>query len=397
MANSFISNKKVKIFAAAMYDACDYTKASVSKMPQSEFEGKKYGRGYSIYLPGVPKIVNGVVADPSDIAEIETEIFIDNDNTSFEVNQLQALENEEDFRDQIAKPLAFPLARGQEKKIVAANCFKSAQAVVAASAGFGVLSKAASALRNLAVGGEVVSFQDFDVMGAIAESGLSNFIPAPEQSKIYSDALLGKYGGALQIGTPDMPRITTPSSAATITSISGTAIKDSNNNTIGYEPITNVTGTNLFVGAVFKTNLKVVDPNGVESNQDYYAIVTEVSSTTAGKIMPLRVTLPGKACNNPNAVIASAGSITFSYQLDTSSTYYIGQVRTKECFAYDNYKFKTLPGADDEIVDTVKGRSVKMTLYGQGLSVNKLIRCDSCYAAGLFEPRHSVTCYIKQA
>lgn len=397
MANSFSNNVKVKLVAGALADAMDYTKASVSKMPQSEFKGKKYGKSYKVYIPGTAKVVDGIVADPSDVVEVETEIQLTNKNVSVELNAWDELGNIENFRDQIAKPLGNQLARTCEKEIVKANVFKSAQAVVAASAGFGVLSKASSALRNLAVGGDIVSFMDHDVMGTIANAGLANFIPSDIQKNIYGDNYLGQYAGAAQVGSPDMPRITTPASAATITSISGTAIKDASNNTIGYQPITDVTGTNLFVGAVFKTNLKVVDTSGIETSQDYYAIVTEVSSTTAGKIQPLRVTVAGKGCNNPNAVIASAGSITFSYQLSTSTTYYIGQVRTKDCFAFDAYTFGDLPGSENEAVGVVGGKSVKMSMYGEGISLQKLVRLDAPFAAGLFEPRGSVTVYIAQS
>ena len=42
MANQFTNNKKVKLVAGAIADAMDYTKASVSKMSQSEFNGKKF-------------------------------------------------------------------------------------------------------------------------------------------------------------------------------------------------------------------------------------------------------------------------------------------------------------------------------------------------------------------
>lgn len=397
MANQFSNNVKVKLVAGAIADAMDYTKASVSKMPQSEFKGKKYGKTYKVYIPGTAKVVDGITADPSDVVEVETEIMLANKNVSVELNAWNELGDIENFRDQIAKPLGNQLARAEEKAIVEANVFKSAQGVVAASAGFGVLSKASAALRQLAVGGEIVSFQNPDVMAAIATSGLANFIPSDIQKRIYGDSYLGQYSGAAQVETPDLPVLTTAGSAATITSISGTAIKDANNNTIGYEPIVDVTGTNLFVGALFKTNLKIVDTSGIETNQDLYAIVTEVSSTTAGKISPIRCTIKGKGCNNPNAWIGSAGSVTFTYALEADTSYYIGQVRTKDCFAFDTYTFGDLPGSENEQVGVVGGHSVKMSMYGEGISLTKLIRLDAPFAAGLFEPRGSVTVYIKIA
>lgn len=400
MANSFSNNVKVKLVAGAIADAMDYTKASVSKMPQSEFKGKKYGKSYKVYIPGTAKVVDGIVADPSDIVEVETEIQLTNKNVSVELNAWNELGDIENFRDQIAKPLGNQLARAEEKAIVRDNVFKSAQAVVAASAGFGVLSKAAAALRNLAVGGEIVSFQNPDVMATIATSGLANFIPSEIQKGIYGDSYLGQYSGAAQVETPDLPTITIGSAPTGTTNSSLVAIQDADNNTIGYEPVTTITGTNLVVGAAFKvTGLKVVDTSGIETDQDFIAIVTSVNGAgTSGTINPIRITVSGKGCNNPNAwVAASTTTLVYTSLLSASTTYYVGQVRTKDCFAFDAYKFENLPGSENEEVGVVGGHSVKMSMYGDGINLQKLIRLDAPFAAGLFEPRGSVTVYIAKS
>lgn len=394
MASVFANNEKVKLVAAAVADSCDYTRASVSKMPQSEFANKKYGRSYKVYIPGVPKVVEGVVADPSDVVEIETEITLQNDNVSVELTAWNRLGDIESFKDQIAKPYGNALARKQEKKIIANNVFKSAQAVVG-TASFATLGKAAAALRQLAISGEVIDFQNPDVMATISASGLANFLTNDTMKRVYSDNYLGQYAGAAQIETPDLPVLTTPAEIPAATITLGDAVVDSDSNPLGFAEITQISGTGLKAGYVYKASgLKVVDTNGIETNQDYAIIVLD----DAGHISPLRITLPGKAYNNPNAVVP-AGTTTLSLvaALSASTTYYIGQCRTKDCFTFDSYKFDDLPGSDNEAVGVVGGKSVKMSMYGEGNNLNKLIRMDSPYAAGLFETRGSVTVYIPQA
>ena len=395
MANQFTNNTKVKLVAGALADAMDYTKASVSKMSQSEFKGKKFGKSYTVYIPTTGKVVEGTTADPSDVTEVPTVIQLNNFNTSVELGPWNTLADIEDFAAEIAKPLGNSLARTEEKRIIKDNVFKSMQTVVASSASFGLLSKAAAALRQLAVGGEIVSFLNPDVAAEISASGLANFIPSDIQKRIYSDAYLGQYAGAAQIETPDLPTITTPDSAIPSATISLTAIKDSDNNTIGFEPVDQISGTGLIPGLVYKaTGLKVVDQSGIQTEQDVSIIVLD----TAGHISPLRITIDGEGCNNPNAWVPSGtSSLSLTAALEAETTYYVMQVRTKDCFTFDTYRFEDLPGSENEEVSVVGGHSVKMSMYGTGNTLNKLVRLDAPYAAGIFEPRGSVTVFLKKS
>ena len=136
--------------------------------------------------------------------------------------------------------------------------------------------------------------------------------------------------------------------------------------------------------------------NGIQTDQDVSIIVLSVSGNTA-YISPLRITIDGKGFGNPNAWVPS-GTTTLSLTaaLDGNATYYVGQVRTKDCFAFDAYRFEDLPGSDNEEVAVVGGHSVKMSEYGEGKTLNKLVRLDAPFAAGIFEPRSSVTVFIKK-
>ena len=396
MANSFANNTKVQLVAGAVADNCDYLKASVSKMSQGDFKGKKYGKSYKLYLPDVGTVSEGLTAHPDEITEVETEILLNNFNTSVTINAWNELGDIEDFAREIAKPRGVHLARSMQQALVKANCFKSAQAVVAASAGFGVLSDAAAKLNELAVAGDIASFMHPTVMGKIAAGGLANFIPSQEAKEIYSKNYLGEYAGASQINLPLLPVISVGGSAAT-GSISLTKVQDSDNNDLGFQPVDTISGNKLFVGALFTVSgLKVVDQSGIETDQDYAVIVTEVNNAgTSGKITPLRITFPGKGYGNPNAwVPAGTSSLSLTFGLSTSTSYYVGQVRSKESFAFDTYKFENLPGSENEQVATVGGVTVKMSMYGDGETLEKLVRLDVPHAGGIWDNRGSVTVYI---
>ena len=397
--NDFTNNKKVLLVAGAVADELDYIKASVSKMSQADFKGKKYGKSYNIYIPGVGSVKEGLEASPDDITEVETEIKLNNFNTSCTIDAWNELGDMESFKDQVAKPRGQHLARQMAKSIVNDNVFKDMQAVIADAPSFGVLSDASAALNELAVGGEVVSFMHPTVMGKIAAGGLANFIPGTEAKELYGKNYLGQYAGAEQINCALLPTVTIKSApTATITL---TAVKDGESNTIGFETVDTITGTNLVPGAVFTTggDLKIVDQSGIETEQDVQIIVLSVNTAgTSAKISPIRITVEGKNTGNPNAWMkAGVETLTLTSALEVGATYWVGQVRTKESMAFDSYKFENLPGSENEDVATVGGVTVKLSTYGDGSNLSKLVRLDVPHAAGIWDARGAVAVYIKKS
>lgn len=397
-AGKFANNTKVQLVAAAVADELDYIKASVSKMPQSEFKGKKYGKTYQLYIPDVGTVKEGLEASPDDITEVPTEIRLNNFNTSCTLDAWNELGDVEAFADEIAKPRGQHLARQMAKSIIENNVFKNMQAVVSNAPGFGVLSDASAALNELAVGGEVVSFMHPTVMGKIAASGLANFIPGTEAKELYGKNYLGQYAGAEQIQCALLPTVTIKN--APTATISLVPVKDGETNTIGFETVDTITGTNLVPGAVFTTggDLKIVDQSGIETEQEVKIIVTEAGADgNTGKISPLRISVAGKNTGNPNAWMkAGVETLTLTSALEVG-TYWVGQVRTRDALAYDSYKFENLPGSENEDVATVGGVTVKMSTYGDGTNLTKLVRLDTPHAAGIWEPRSCVAVYIKKA
>lgn len=405
--NTFANNKKVKLVAANIADGRVFTKASVSKMSQSEFAGKKFGRSYTLYIPGKPKVVNGVVADPSDVTEIETQVYLDNDNVSNELGPWQRLGDIESFQEQIAGPWADALVRTQEKKIIKNEIFKALSAVVAPKtsaaldgADYAMLGKATAKLRKLANASELIGFLDPDVEAEISSKAIANkFITSDSQfMKLYGENAVGKYATAGWVETPDLPQITTHASAYTGSISLGTPVEDADHNVLGFEQITQISGTNLVAGDMFTVaGLKMVDNSGIQTDVPVQIIVLSTNAAgTVGYISPLRITIDGKAYGNPNAwVAAGTESLTLVAGLKNNTTYYISEVRAKDALAYDTYQFDSLPGSDEEQVASVGGSSVKMRVFGDGTNLNKLIRLDSAYAASIYEPRNAVVIYIE--
>lgn len=406
-SNTFSNNKKVRMVAANVADQRIFTKSSVSKMKQSDFEGKKYGRSFTLYIPGRPKVVNGTVADPTPVDEIETSVFLDNDNVSDVLGPWERMGDVESFRDQFAIPFAETLGRTQEKKIIDHEIFKAMTAVIGPKtsasldgADFGLLGRATAKLKKLAISASLVGFLDPDVQAEISDKAVSNkFITSDSQfMKLYGDNAIGKYGSAAWVETPDLPTIHTSATAAT-GAISLTAIQDSGSNTIGFETVTQISGTNLHKGAVFNVaGLKVVDTTGIQTEVPVQIIVLSANAAgTVGQISPLRITIDGKACHNPNAwVAAGTSTLTLTYALKADTDYVIGECRTREALCYDTYQFDVIPGEKDEMVAGVGGSNLKLRMYGDGTNLNKMFRIDSTYAASLYEPREACLILVEK-
>lgn len=397
--HSFTHNKKVALIAAKVADELDYIKSSVSKMSQSDFKGKKYGQAYTLYFADPGTVHEGLEAHPDDITEVPTEVFLRNFNTSCTLDAWNELGDIESFKQEICDKRVEHLARQMGKSIIEDNIFKDFQAVVANAPSFGVLSDASAALNELAVGGEVVSFMNPTVMGKIAAGGLANFIPGTEAKELYGKNYLGQYAGAEQIQSPLLPTVTTPASYTG--SITLVADSDGEGNVVGFEAVDEISGTNLKAGLVFTLggDLKIVDQSGIETEQPVSVIVLSANQAgTKGKISPLRITVKGKGYGNPNAwVEAGTTSLTLTAALEASTTYWVGQVRTRDALAYDSYKFENLPGSDNEAVSTVGNVTAKMSVYGDGTNLSKLVRIDCPFGAGLYEPRSAVAVFIKKA
>lgn len=409
MANKFSNNKKVQLLAAAVADQMDYVKASVSKLSEADMANKKFGRSYNIYMADPGKVIQGIKADGDELTEVEVPIYLDNFNTSLTLDAWEEKTDIESFTAEIAKPRAVKLARTEQKNIVEGNVFKSFQAVVKTGApGWDLLSEASEALQELSLAGDVVDFQGPSVLGKIASTNIGKFFKDSKAEELYTKAYIGEFANASHVGLAVLPTVTVPSiTTPTITAVANAA-------GTGFEPISAISGTGLVAGLAYKVvddnskPVKIVDPSGLETEQELVIITTPVfdgyDTRANGKkiktkigIPEIRITKQGEAAGNPNAWCdASATSFTLVPILTAGKTYKIGQTRLNDALAYDGYKFKNLPGSENEAVASVGGVTVKMSMYGDGDYLEKMIRLDLPFGAGLMDPRFSVTTYLEQ-
>lgn len=379
---SFSNNHKTKIIAALAADNMDYVKRSKSYLNQSQREGMKYGQSYTVYIPDPGKVVDGLVADPDTINEVEYTVTCENKNTSVELDAWNKLNDIESFTKEIAKPKAQKLARQVQKEVIDKTAFESAQTIVG-EANFNTLTNAAAALEEAACAGDFVTFTSPTVHGRIAATGLANYIPDEIQKKIYGKNYLGEYAGCSQIDLSNMPEVKiagTETLSVTLTSADG-----------GFAPVSTGTVANIDKNAPFVAEgLFLVDVNGIETDIPYV-----VSVDKDGNFPELRITEQGKAFGNPNAWVAEGtSSLTFTLAAE-SGTYSVGVAREADALAWDTYKFTDLPGSENS-TETVDGVSIKMSQYGNGEKMTSLARLDMPYAAGIPDARRNVTIMFKK-
>jgi hypothetical protein len=199
---------------------------------------------------------------------------------------------------------------------------------------------------------------------------------------LYKDAAIGKFAGIPVVEEQYMPRVT-GSSAASFSVTVTTGDK-------GFEPI--VSGTLVgAAGTPFKaTGLKLVDKNGIQTNEDYVVI-----PKADGSIPELRVEFEGMNNGNANAwVPTGTTSLTFSTMLEDGKTYSIAQSRTTDAVAYDSYKFGNIPSCEQE---TANKEAITLQTYkwGNGETLTTLYRLVAPFAVGLPDARSCVLSYIE--
>lgn len=410
--NGFVNAKHVEHIAAVVADNMPYLAKSRSGLTQEQLKGKKFGTTYNLYLSPLATVRKGVCAEPETLKEIETPVHTENQHMAFELGAWDKDWNIGDFDSEIAVPNGESLAANIQKDIVDATVFTAAQAVVG-DASFATLSNAASALDEISVTGNLVSFLKPTIQGKISATGLARFLPTDTQAEIYGRNYLGEYAGASQVGLKELPEITTPTSDGMAATITATP-SDSGDY---FEQITEISGAGIVKGLAYTVealdsdggslgNVRIVDRAGLATDQDWVVIAQTKSKGGKAKIPYLRIAIQKedadgnlyvpKGESNPNAwVVGGAASFRLNPILEASTKYSIGQVRTENAVVFDSYKFNDLPGSENS-VKTVGGVTVKMSRFGDGQCLNEMVRIDAPYAAALPVARDAVVVYFKK-
>lgn len=415
MAGSFSNRKALKLLAGAVYDKMDYLKASESLFSQETMKGAKYGKAVHGYLADPGSVYDGLVAQPKPVVEVEVTAYVKNKGTSFELDLWDSFTEIEDFKREIYEPRANKLARETQLSVIGENVFRSAQAVVSSTLGTKFIADASTKLSEMSLDGKRVDFQTPQLFSDIGDVALKLFLPSEIASKIYGERAMGTYNLADQVALPGLPILDTTGADAAPT-ISATVVKDADNNIIGLKPITSITGSgsgSIKVGVPYKvTGLKIVDPSGVETFQDFVVIPNKEvrynesgAAETVTYIPEIRLTVDGKGYGNPNAhmdgdtlgaaVAGTTATLTLEPIVTIGKKYQVGQCRLEKALKFDQYRFETLKAAQADSVGTFKNITLKMQSAPQIINGVECSRIDMPFVAKVFEIRESVTTYLQ--
>lgn len=388
MANEFSVNDRVKLIAGEVYENVPYVKKAVSYMSQEQTKGKKNGQTFRLYIPDPGKTIDGIVADPDGINEREVEVTLTAANNSCTVNLWDRLTKIEDFTKEIAKPRGLNLGRSIEKKCIENTVFNAAQAVVG-SADPATLAKASTMLDEVDAVGTRVAFLKPTTEGKITSN--VKFYQGDEiQKDIYKNAYIGEFAGASVIRESLMPIVKGDGSSATVSfsPVSGEGSKSAT--VVGFEPLVSAAG--LKKGQPYKIDgLKIVNLNGVQTDQDFVII-----PTADGKFPEIRITVDGEAYNNPNAWVATGVTGGNAENILTSGKeYYVGQIRTEDAVGFDTYTFDRIPGTE-ETTEDVKNIRIKCSIGGDNIKGESSVVFRAPYAVTLPEQRKAVVAYFEK-
>lgn len=393
--------KKLKVIAAQVYDNADYIKGAKSYVKQEDVKGKKVGKTYTVYIPGTGKVFEGLDASNavSDITEVEYDITMKNKGIFVENDAWENLTSIEDATS-LARVNGRKLGGEIVKDVISDTVFQSNQVVVATAANLSVVADAAAALTNAAADGSKALFQDPKANAKMSVGALGQFIPSDIQKEIYSSNYLGEFGGLSVVSTPHMPTVVAGCSGITVpfNAVSGTG--DLSSTVIGAEEITAVSATGGKKGECFAVNgLKLVDMNGIQTNQDFTVVLqSDASTANIAEVAPIRIGVGDSIYNAPNAYIATApnGNLAGTALLTSGSTYLVGVARPEDALAFDTYKFDDIPGCENDSVTFKNLLSLQVAKGGQITDRSSVTRLDCPYAAGIPDARTQVTTYIKQ-
>ncbi len=414
MANILSTKKKLVLLAGAVADRMDYIKNSDNIW--GDLKGAKYGRKLTGYIRDAGNVRDGIVASPDSIKEVEVSTYLQNKNSSVELNLFEKDFYLEDYKKEVLDVRAGRLAREIQKSVMEKCVYASCQAVATSTIGFGLLTDMASKLEELAVDGDIVTFNTPTINGKIAEGGLSRYIPSDTMKDIYGDAYLGQYSGSAQVSIAGLPVLDTTGVDAAPT-VTAEVVKDADGNIIGVKPIVNITGSGtgtLKVGVPYTVSgLYIVDQSGLRTNQPYVLILNKEvvvaddgTESTVTYLPELRIGTPDNG-QNPNAWMSvaditsalSGDDVTLTLGLmsgiSAGKKYQIAQCRKVKALSWAAPTFDDLPATKSETVGTFGGVTVKTMAANNLLNGSEAIRWDFPYAAKIMDQRESVTAFIE--
>lgn len=400
--NEFSLARKVELIKEKVYDQCPYIKKAESYVPQSQLEGKKYGNVYTVYIPdaGQSRIAkasagkDGLKANVKAIKQVEYQIETKAGMNDCELTEWNKLGDIGSFKKEILNKRCINLARTVEKEAIDSTVWEAAQVGYIGELDLDAIGLGSAGLDEASVAGDKVTFASPKVAAKLAKKALGGTFICNDEiaKKLYAQKYIGTYAESAVVTESLMPTIT--ANSARTAAITLVAVTAGAGETVGFKAIKALNeGSTAQAGDVYKLDgLKLVDVNGMETDNDFYVVVGQ-----DGKIPEIRITIKGQGFGNPNAWVASgteAGSKNLSYALEDGKKYSVLQTRTKEALGFDAYEFDEIPGTE-MTKDSVDALTVQVYTGGNLGDFSSLVRIVVPFAAGMPEPRNVVLSYVE--
>ena len=391
MANSFINGKKIKIFAAAVKNACPYLEASKSYF-SDDIEGKKNGQTYYTYIvdPGVATSGVDITSDDRTNVQKQVAVTLRNMKQGVDLSTLNRTVDIESFADEVAKPIGNTIGAATQKEVVERTILNADGALVTGSAAFSAMGLASARLRGVKAAGKLTGWMHPEDAANVINSGLGVFQAPGDYAKMsFGDAAVGRFAQVDWQEIPEIPSYTmgtfVPSSATTMTAVTSAEGVTS----IGLSDAALTSASTITKGTIINfAGVKTLTLNNMNTQEQYSVIVTADATGTAGAITvtinPIYF-VKGAAKNVSVTSIAAGTKCVASGQV-AGTTYRVLQVRDNDALAFDTYKFAPLPSAE-EMSESVGKFKIEGCAIGNVLTRDSTYRFDFPYAAELVQSK----------
>ena len=400
MSHSFTNSKFLKVFLADIIDAMPYLKDSKSHFA-AEIKGKKAGKSYYFSLNDAGHPSTGLSIDRSgansgqgDVKEHQVKMSLVNMKSFVDLNVLDSITELTEFESEIGQTYGIRLGAEYQKQAIEKTIWDASVAFKNDTNPWKALSAASSHLKSVRAGSKVVGYLDPVAEGSLTVDAINGFHfgPSDRGSKFYADASIGKFQGAEYVYCTDIPMVTGATRSLTISSV---AESD------GETTVTLTASASLKAGEALYLTVSdkpamACNAVGMPTNNRFVLFVkADTSSSTTFKCSRICV----EDCGSRNCYIDGVSALTglaggtLSNVLTNDKKYFVAQVRTADVMNWDNVDMDDLIGAENKSV-TVGGVKLKVTVYGDGDSMQNTTRWDICAGTCIVDNRFAALAYI---
>lgn len=370
--NTIETQKLATVVALEVAKKASFLKRGSKDYFGSQINGNmKAGRTYSFILPDAGNTVDGLVANPRDIAERKVELSIKNKVNSVKTN---ALEDVTDIKweKEIGPSYAADLVNKTLKEEVSKAASEATTCFV--GSGFKPIAEAGAYIQSITTE-DVKGWIDPMAQAVLAANGQA-FVPTGAPDALYGKGTLGVFQGVEYQAERWLPKLKvnlTVASAA-VTGFSTGASAD----TLGVSGITGTikAGTPIFVDGCY-----ACDTIGMETNAPYAFIALEDSNDGSVKVNKIYT------AENGTRTCSVAPSADMKVSVPDNGTYGMAYVRADGAYNFSQVDKLDIKLSKEVGVGDVDGLRVTLNQFTDGISAENLSRWDFTYLAGTVEPR----------